>query len=422
MAVNQKKSKIIDKIKLYMTIADSDIDLRSFETLLSQDNDPLNFLFLIYKTVEGENQLEALTEYMLRKVIKQSYLDSLQNKFYNLLLKKIPENLQTPTQFSNPGMSMPVKSFDLTDSFKNPTNPAAQTPNRLYQDIQNYVLAQANQDITLNLGIPGINASVLMNYNESKKDINIKLPALNAKDLFLALTVYIGPLFSANVFVKEIINLLFHTDFTEEDAKIIIMTRSYAKYETKDVFKLDLNKLLDLELDTEKKGLNVDASCFRENIEVTTEQIEAVANEPTISNFKLLIPEYNTETKSNILNDYYVKISEAIIDCLLAMFVKQPIVLFISNLISKILNLDFNFSTEIPELFDNLGEFFKELWDEIYKDFLCILLNFISKILLKIVIFVTIKLIKEQLKKRQEILLSLSGSRFASAENSIGLA
>jgi hypothetical protein len=140
-----------------------------------------------------------------------------------------------------------------------------------------------------------------------------------------------------------------------------------------------------------------------------------VINEPTVSKFKLLIPEYNISgTSSNVLNDYYVKIMDAIKDALLAMFIKQPIVVFIMNIVSKILNLNFDFKTEIPALFDNLGNFIKELWDEIYKDFLCILLNFIVKSLLKIVIFVTIKLIKEQLKKRQEIMLSLSGARFES--------
>jgi len=413
MSVNQKKSNIVDKLKLYMTIANSDTDLRSYESLISGDNDPLNFLLLIYKTVEGENQLEALTEYMLNKIIKQSYLDKLQNKLYNLFLKKIPENLKVPQQYNNPGIDMPIKSFDLTNSFGNPTGATAQNANRLFKDIQQNVLVQANQNITLNL-IPGINTNVLMNYDDKKNNINVKLPEINGKDLFLALTVYIGPLFSSKVLVNEIINLLFHTDFTEEDAKIITMTRSYSRYETKDVFKLDLNKLLDLELDTEKKGLNVDASCFRENIEVTTQQIDDVLNEPTVSKFKLLIPEYNTETSSNVLNDYYVKIMDAIKDALLAMFIKQPIVVFIMNIVSKILNLNFDFKTEIPALFDNLGNFIKELWDEIYKDFLCILLNFIVKSLLKIVIFVTIKLIKEQLKKRQEITLSLSGARFES--------
>jgi hypothetical protein len=415
MSVNQKKSNIVDKLKLYMTIANSDTDLRSYESLISGDNDPLNFLLLIYKTVEGENQLEALTEYMLNKIIKQSYLDKLQNKLYNLFLKKIPENLKVPQQYNNPGIDMPIKSFDLTNSFGNPTGATAQNGNRLFKDIQQNVLVQANQNISLNLGIPGINTDVLMNYDDKKNNINVKLPAINGKDLFLALTVYIGPLFSSKVLVNEIINLLFHTDFTEEDAKIITMTRSYSRYETKDVFKLDLNKLLDLELDTEKKGLNVDASCFRENIEVTTQQIDDVINEPTVSKFKLLIPEYNTETSSNVLNDYYVKIMDAIKDALLAMFIKQPIVVFIMNIVSKILDLNFDFKTEIPALFDNLGNFIKELWDEIYKDFLCILLNFIVKSLLKIVIFVTIKLIKEQLKKRQEIILSLSGVRFKSA-------
>ncbi len=420
MAINQKKSKIIEKIKLYMTIANSDIDLKTFETFLSQDNNPLNFLLLIYKTVEGENQLEALTEYMLTKIIKQSYLDEQQNKFYNLLLKKMPENLQTPQQLSNPGIEMPVKSFDLNDSFKNTTGAAAQNANRLFQDMQQYVLAQANQDITISLNGTGLNTAILMNYNEQKDNINIKLPQINAKDLFLALTVYIGPLFSARVVINEILNLLFHTNFNEQDAKITIMTRSFSNYETKDVFALDLKKLLDLELDTEKKGLNVDASCFRENIEITTQQIEQVINEPTVNSFKLLIPDFTTQTttgqsNNNFVNDYYKNIVDAIKDALLSMFLKQPIVVFLINLFNKTVDLNFNFSLDIETLILNISEFLKELWLKIYEDFLCVLLNYIVKALLKIVIFVTIKLIKEQLKKRQELLLSLSGARFASS-------
>lgn len=418
MAVNEKKSKIVDKIKLYITMANTDVDLDNFQKYLSIDNDPLNFLLLLYKTIEGENQLEALTEYMLTKIIRQEYLDRLQNKLYDLILRKMPENISTPQQFSNPGISLPVKSIDLTNDFKNNTlNSTAENANKLYKDIKNNVLSNANQDFGINLA--GINASVLMNYNETKNEILVKLPEINAKDLFLALTVYIGPLFSSRVVINEIINLLFHTNFKKEDAEIITMTRSYANYETKDVFKMDLNKLLNLELDTIERGLNVDASCFRENIEVTQQQIDLVANEPTVSNFNTLIANYGTNTtsstNSNLINDYHKNIMLAIRDALLAMFLKQPIVLFLVNIFNKLVNIDFEFNFTIPSIIDSIREFLRDLWDSIYEDFLCILLDYIKKILLRIVINVTIKLIREQLKKRQEIITSLSGGRFASA-------
>jgi hypothetical protein len=415
MSVNQKKSNVIDKIKLYITMANTDVDLNNFEKYLSVDNDPLNFLLLIYKTVEGENQLEALTEYMLTKIIRQEYLDKLQNKLYDSILKKMPENISVPNQYVNPGISMPLKSFDLTDDFKNQATSTGINPNQLYSDIKNNVLSTANQDFNINL--VGVNASVLMNYNETKNEIVVRLPAINAKDLFLALTVYIGPLFSSRIIINEIINLLFHTNFKKEDAQIITMVRSYANYESKDAFKMDLNKLLDLELDTEKKGLNVDASCFRENITVTQQQIDVVAKDPTVSNFKFLVPEYtvnSSNSTTNFTNDYLKNILLAIRDALLAMILKQPIVVFLINLFNKIVNVGFEFKNGIPPLIENIKEFLKEIWDSIYEDFLCILLDFIKKILLRIVILVTIKLIKEQLKKRQEIMTSLTGGRFAS--------
>jgi hypothetical protein len=414
MNVNEKKSGIIDKIKLYMTMANSDINLRSFESYISEQNDPLNFLLIIYKTIEGDNALETFTEYLLSKVITQEYLDKLSNKFYNKITRKIPENIKVPTQYSNPGMAMSISSFDLTNSFKKPV-PSTSTSfntNQLFRDIQDKVLTTAGQEVPLGVQLPGVPLAVSMKYNDATGEILTKLPAISAKEIFVALTVYIGPLFSSKVIINEIINLLFHTDFTEEDAKIIIMTRSYAKYESKNVFKLDLNKLLNLQLDTETKGLNVDASCYRENIAVTREQIDLVANNPTVSNFKALIPEYNTETSSNVVNDYYVKIFEAIGDALLAMFIKQPGVMFFINLYNKIMNIDFDFKRDIESLFVNLGDFIGDLWDDIYEDFLCIVLEFIKKILLRLVIIVTIKLIREQLKKRQDILLSLSGARF----------
>lgn len=418
MNVNNKKSSIIDKIKLYMTMANSDIDLRSFESYISDQNDPLNFLLTIYKTIEGENALETMTEYLLSKVITQEYLDKITNKFYNKITRKIPENIKVPTQYSNPGMAMPIGSFDLTNSFKKPvpSTSTAFNTNKLFRDIQDNVLTAAGQEVTLGVqGLPnaqGVPLSISMQYNDAKGEILTKLPAISVKEIFVALTVYIGPLFSAKVITNEIINLLFHTDFTEEDAKIIIMTRSYAKYESKNVFKLDLNKLLNLELDTQTRGLNVDAGCYRENITVTQQQIDVVANRPSVSNFRTLIPEYDTGIGSNVVNDYYVKIFEAIGDALLAMFIKQPSVMFFINLYNKMMNLNFDFKKDTKSLFEDLGDFFKDLWDDIYEDFLCIILEFVKKILLRLVIIVTIKLIKEQLKKRQNILLSLSGARF----------
>ena len=43
------KSKIIEKVKLLISIANSDIDIMSYEELINQSDDPIDFIITILK-------------------------------------------------------------------------------------------------------------------------------------------------------------------------------------------------------------------------------------------------------------------------------------------------------------------------------------------------------------------------------------
>jgi hypothetical protein len=172
---------------------------------------------------------------------------------------------------------------------------------------------------------------------------------------------------------------------------------------------LDLKKLLDLELDTEKKGINVDTNCFRENIQITQQQIDAVIQTPTIQSFNALVPGLNTDTTGNFKNDYHKSILKAIIEALIMMILKQPGVLLFINLIKKISDINFDFKFSIPDILENLKKIFENIFDDIYKELFCIIFNFIKKYIIKLVVGVTIVFLREQLEKRGKILESLSG-------------
>ena len=412
MALSKKKSNIINKLKLYSSIANSNINNNSFDDLISNTNDPIDFLLDLIKTTIGENVLETVTQNALSKTITQKKLNELSDKIYNSIGKNLPENSPIPNQIKNYGLTIPIKSFDVTDSFRkvNMTgSTASKNTNKFFDEMTKNVLTNPNTEVIL----PGLSATqnVTVKYNEQNNDATIKFPDVNQIALFEILKTTIGPLFSADVVINEIINILFHTDFSKEDAQLLTLIRSYTKYENKDVFKLDLEKLLDLELDTETKGINVDTSCFRENIEITQQQIDAVIQTPTIQSFNTLVPELNTDTTGNFKNDYHKNILKAIIEALLMIILKQPGVLFFINIFKKILdiNFDFSLSLSIPDILQNFKKLFENMFDDIYKDIFCIIFNFIKKYVIKLVVAVTIEFLKEQLEKRGKILESLSG-------------
>jgi hypothetical protein len=178
---------------------------------------------------------------------------------------------------------------------------------------------------------------------------------------------------------------------------------------------MDLKKLLDLELNTSVEGYNIDVNCFRENITVTKEQIDKLIQEPTVQNFRVLIPEFLDETSQNVKNDYYKNIIKAIIEAILSIIIKQPVIVFFISLWYKIVDFfaDLNeFEFDIPGLFEKFKDWLEQIFDDIYREIFCVIFNWIKKQLIKLVVSVTIILLKEQLEKRKGILESLTGSRF----------
>jgi hypothetical protein len=408
MSLEVNKSKIFDKIKLYAGIANSKLNETTFDSFLSKSNNPYDFLFDLVKTTIGENGLETLTQVALSTIITQQYLTNLSDKIYDSIGKTIPENLSSNTIT----FDLPLKSIDPANSFKKPelSPQSNQQTNKFFKDIKSDVLT-----------VPGVSKSfpltstkdIKMRYVEISGNIETTLPSIPTYELFEGLTSLAGPLLTANVVINEIINILFHSDFTKEDAQILTIIRSYTRYETKDVFKMDLKKLLDLELDTNVKGYNIDASCFRENIQITTQQIDSLIATPTIQNFKSLIPDYNDEIGSNGSNDYCKNIINTIIEAILSIIIKQPVVLFIISVIDKTLDLSADLGNlDIPALFEKYKTLIENIFDNIYEDIFCVIFNWIKKYLLKLVVLVTIELLKEQLEKRKDILASLSGARF----------
>lgn len=409
MGLSKKKSNIISKLKLYASIANSDIDNNSFDDLISNTDDPIDFLLDLIKTTIGENILETVVQNALAKIITQKKLNEFSDAIYSSIGINSSETASLPQPLQQNGITIPIKSIDFTDSFRKVNitgSTASKNTNPFFKEMTTNVLNNPNVDISLSSTL----GDFLINYNEQNNDVTLKLPNLTQLETFTSLKNIIGPLFSADVIINEIMNLLFHTDFSKEDAQLLTLVRSYTKYENKDVFRLDLKKLLDLELDTELKGINVDTSCFKENIEITQQQIDAVISNPSIKSFNALVPELNTDTASNFKNDYHKSILKAIIEALLMIILKQPGVVFFVNIYKKIIDINFNFSISIPDFFENFKKLFENIFDNVYKEFFCIVFNFIKKYIIRLVVSITIKFLREQLEKRGKILESLSGT------------
>ena len=78
MSLSKKKSNIINKLKLYTSIANStNIDENSLNDLIPNTDDPIDFLLDIVKTTIGENSLEMLVQSALYKIITQKKLNEL---------------------------------------------------------------------------------------------------------------------------------------------------------------------------------------------------------------------------------------------------------------------------------------------------------------------------------------------------------
>jgi hypothetical protein len=413
MGIASSKSEIISKIKIYYSLANSvDTDSQNFDSLLSTTNSPVDFLFDIVKASVGENGLEVLTQVVLSKILSQNKLNDLSDKIYDLIGNNLPEKGVLPPDIKQNGMKIPVKSIDPTDSFRNSNlSGGTKNTNAFFEFIKTQVLPKANSDVTFSL--VGIPYNISMNYNDATNEIRLGLPDINLLELFEGIRGIIGPMFNSSIVVSEIIKILFHTNFKKEDAQVLTLIRSYTNYESDDIFKLDLKKLLDIENDTTIEGYNIDISCYRENITITEQQINDVITQPTVQKFTDLVPELNVsttqETLTNAKNDFFKKLINALGEALLSIILKQPVILFIINTFEKLQNLNFNFEVNINDIMQKLKPLLEKIFDTIYEEFFCVIFNWVKKNILRIVVAVAIKLLREQLERRAKVLLSLTG-------------
>jgi len=413
MGIASSKSEIISKIKIYYSLANSvDTDSQNFDSLLSTTNSPVDFLFDIVKASVGENGLEVLTQVVLSKILSQNKLNDLSDKIYDLIGNNLPEKGVLPPDIKQNGMKIPVKSIDPTDSFRNSNlSGGTKNTNAFFEFIKTQVLPKANSDVTFSL--VGIPYNISMNYNDATNEIRLGLPDINLLELFEGIRGIIGPMFNSSIVVSEIIKILFHTNFKKEDAQVLTLIRSYTNYESDDIFKLDLKKLLDIENDTTIEGYNIDISCYRENITITEQQINDVITQPTVKKFTDLVPELNVsttqETLTNAKNDFFKKLINALGEALLSIILKQPVILFIINTFEKLQNLNFNFESNINDIMQKLKPLLEKIFDMIYEEFFCVIFNWVKKNILRIVVAVAIKLLREQLERRAKVLLSLTG-------------
>jgi hypothetical protein len=402
MSLSSNKSEIFNKIKLYISLANTNNNNLNIDNITSSNDNPLDFIFDLVRITNGHNGFETLTQIALTKVLTQNFLNKISDKIYDYIINNISSNVQVSVP--NDKVELSLKTIDPTDELRK---------SRESQDLpETFIGAAVNRP---NIEIP-LTSEITVKYIENTNTLETKVPRVSLVDLMTALRVAIGPMFSSSVIINEILNILFHIDFTKEDAEVLTIVRSYTNYENKNGFKMDLKKLLDLESDTNIEGYNIDVSCFRENITITDEQIQNVIKNPSVKSFNVLIPEFETETNTtvneNAKEDYHKKIIKAIAESLLSMLLKQPAAMFFLNINDKIENFEQDLSNfDINDLFIKFELFFENLFDSIYEEILCVLFNWVKKYLIKLVINVTIILLREQLEKRKNILLSLSGAK-----------
>lgn len=413
MSTLTDKNDIIKKIRIYTSLANSvDLDSQNSNFIKSNPNSPIDYIFDVIRASVGDNGLESLLQLALTKILSQKKLNDLSDKIYDSIYNVLPEKGVLPESIKNNGLKIPIKSIDPTDSFRNSNlSGGTKNTNNFFQSIKNQVLTNANTEVPFSL--VGIPYSITLNYDENTDELRVGLPDINLLDLFDGLRGLIGPMFNSSIIVSEILKILFHTNFKKEDAQILTIIRAYTNYENQDIFKLDLKKLLDIEYETSIEGYSIDINCFKENITITEDQINNLIADPTIKKFTELVPELNASNTDEVLtnskNNYFKKLLNAIIEALLSAFLKQPVVLFFINIYEKIQNLDFNFEISIPDMMDKLKALMENIFNILYEDFFCIIFNWVKKNILKLVIAVAIKLLKEQLERRSKVLLSLTG-------------
>ena len=168
MSLSKKKSNIISKMKLYSSIANSNINTNSFDDLIPNTNDPIDFLIDIIKVTAGESTLETVTQNVLSKVISQKKLDLLSELIYESIAKNISESSSLPNSIKQDGITMPIKSFDATDSFRKTNitgSTASKNTNKFFEQMTKNVLPNPNTEVTL----PSTAQSIKVKYNESSK-------------------------------------------------------------------------------------------------------------------------------------------------------------------------------------------------------------------------------------------------------------
>jgi hypothetical protein len=386
------KKEIINKIKLYSSIQNSDVDLDLNDISLSSSN-PIDFLFLLIKTTVGESKLENIVDSYLSNYLNNNLLTNLSNIIKKSVLDTIPENMTVPAIFLSSPLIIPIKSFDFLNSLKTTTE------NNFINFLITNVLTVPNTLVSF----LGINIS----YNNNSNSLEFYFgETLNVKKFITSFFDAIGDIFDKKDVIDTLINFLFKNGIIDENfLKMNVLIDNFIEYDTENISEIDLGKMLSYETEFQSKGYTVNASCFIEEIAISEEQFNEIINTTNfINTFNKIVP---SENNNNLKYDNYKKIIKALIKSILLNLLKFSPFILVLNLLKKLFNpiidLVINFEEYLKNAINGLIGFFNIIFDE----FICFLYSFVEKEIVKIITAVSIILLREAIEKRAKIYSSL---------------
>jgi hypothetical protein len=250
---------------------------------------------------------------------------------------------------------------------------------------------------------------IIFNYNPVAQSIVLTINGiLTIKKVITDLFNACGDILSSNDLIDTILKILFgYGEYNTDNYNLLMnLINNFIKYENQEVFEIDLSRLLEQQITEEQKGYKIDVTCVYENISITESQAQSVINSNNLINsFNELIPSQNLN--NNFKNDYNKNIIKSIIKAILLLIFKNPLFNLILNLLKFLLNPLYDFILNLPEFFKNFTKSISDLFILIYDEFICYIFNFIKNELIKIVLSVTIILLKEKINKRIKIYNSL---------------
>lgn len=390
MSITSQKNNIINQIKLYTSIQNTNVDFS--QPINFDGDDPIDFLFSLIKIVVGESKLEGIVEQYFQNFFSGNGLKTINTGIKNSIISSIPENLIIP-QLNT--IEIPIKSIDFLGQLKK--NSVDDPFLTFFKD----VLKNPDTEKTFQ-GLDYMNFS----FNPIKNIIILKIIGnLTIKKIISDLFDVSGDIIKSNDIIETILKILFGYGEYDTDNYNMLLTliNNYINYENQEVFEIDLSKLLEQQITEEQKGYKVDVSCIYENISIDQNQVTEITNSTNlISSFNQLVP-----TTTNFKNDYHKNLIKSIIKALLLLLFKNPIFNLILNLSKFLLNPAYTFITNIPEYFKLFAKSLGDLFELIYDEFICYIFNFIKNEISKIVLSVAIILLKEKITKRNEIYQSL---------------